>query len=308
MALLVHSKSLLWPIAPGFCCLSPLSQLLYDYLPWLWKHVYLNAFIGLGFLIVEALLFNHIVNQHHIMRYHNYVVALMWVIYSGLFPIWLGFGVHHLAMIFLLLVLDKVMDVNTYDATYGKLFDMALLLGVGSLFYFPLVYFMIFLIITLIMFSVSSWREMVIPLLGFLFPFFVCFAIAYLCNSLESTIHACFSVFPLQFIFIGLEGVLFWISALLILFMMSYGIIYYYSKYFSSLILLRKFMKMFSLLIIICMIVFIFNKNINLLNLYFILIPATLFSSYYLYHENKTYYGELLCGIILFWIIALNIT
>ena len=118
------------------------------------------------------------------LRTRSYLPGTIYVILLGglpnmhfLHPVWMG-------TIFLLLCVYYLFDSYNKNEILNNCFATGLLLGVGSLFYFPLIFFIPLLIIGYaILARMYQWRHLFLPLVGFITPWAITASIYFLSDS-----------------------------------------------------------------------------------------------------------------------------
>lgn len=83
-------------------------------------------------------------------------------------------------VILFLVVLERILVTYKYEGLSYNIFDAGLCIGIASMFYFSMIFYIIFLWATLIIIRKFYWREWVFTLLGIIIPYFVLFSIYYL--------------------------------------------------------------------------------------------------------------------------------
>jgi hypothetical protein len=84
------------------------------------------------------------------------------------------------ATILLLIAIERLLDSYKTESLSYNTFDAGLLLGIGSLFYFPLSYYMIFIWSALLILRQFYWREWLFTLIGYFLSYAVLYGIYYL--------------------------------------------------------------------------------------------------------------------------------
>lgn len=74
------------------------------------------------------------------------------------------------AGIFCIIALNSIMQMYSKPAAFHQVFTAAFSLGLASLFYIPMVYFLLLIWFTLITYRVSSWREYAVSFIAFSLP------------------------------------------------------------------------------------------------------------------------------------------
>lgn len=75
------------------------------------------------------------------------------------------------AGIFIIIALNAIMTMYGRQGAFQQVFTAAFSIGMAALFYIPLAYLIIFIWFSLITYRISTWREYVISIIGFVLPF-----------------------------------------------------------------------------------------------------------------------------------------
>lgn len=129
--------------------------------------------LAMAFMLIffQALLYNYLIIQLNILGKTTYLPAFFYVVVSGMLPgnLYLNSGM--LAMSFALIALFIFFRVIGSKHVVRHVFYTAVVLSLGSLFYFPLIYFLVFLWFALMILGQFSMRRWLASLLGFLLPY-----------------------------------------------------------------------------------------------------------------------------------------
>ncbi|NMC37548.1 MAG: hypothetical protein GYA41_04410 [Bacteroidales bacterium] len=109
----------------------------------------------------------------------TFLPALIFVLFTGLFPEQQMMNPVLPASIFLILALRRIIDAYKAQGTAYSLYDAGFLLSVGSLFYANFIWFGILLIAGIALLRTGNLREIVISLLGLATPWFLVFGFYY---------------------------------------------------------------------------------------------------------------------------------
>lgn len=110
----------------------------------------------------------------------TFLPALIFVLFTGLFPEQQILNPVLPASIFLILALRRIIDAYKAQGTAYSLYDAGFLLSVGSLFYANFIWFGILLIAGIALLRTGNLREIVISLLGLATPWFLVFGFYYI--------------------------------------------------------------------------------------------------------------------------------
>jgi len=197
---------------------------------------------------------------------------------------------------------------STFDKTkaYSAVFDVGLLIGIGSLFYFGLLFFLpAFLIGVGMLGRDTRWRDYTILLLGFFLPLIFALGIGILTeNFLEMlkafeqnilTTNKKFSIKPQMLVFFGF--------LILITILGSLGIIQQYdTKKISS----RKYFVIFFLIFNFSVCSFIFIPAISHEMLLISAIPVTYLIANYLAFMKSRFFSETLFALLIILVVILQ--
>jgi hypothetical protein len=199
----------------------------------------------------------------------------------------------YLAALFLILSINRIFDTYDKEKIHSNAFDSGVLLAIGSLFYFNLVfYFPLLWISFIVLRSNVNWREFVLTTLGFVLPWLA--ALAYYVftdgtDSLTETVKANFILhesflkgnLPLQ-IYVGFLGLLTFLASLFL-------VTQYDGKKISS----RRYFKAFFWMFLISLLLFVFNPAVSEEIIIIMAIPLTYLLSNYLILMKRQIWGEI---------------
>ncbi|MEO6884293.1 MAG: DUF6427 family protein [Bacteroidia bacterium] len=168
LALLLWVPAFLKPLPPS--ALQPVF--LYAALAQaLQNSAFLSVLIAFLLVIGEAFLLNYIVNKHEIAEKKSQLPAMFYILFMSNSKPMLSLHPILIAHLFILLMLNKLMNSYRKDSAFSDVFDASLLLAVASFFYLPTLVFIPILWISFIIFRPFIWREWVISIFGLLTPF-----------------------------------------------------------------------------------------------------------------------------------------
>lgn len=149
----------------------------------------LSTSLGIITLLGIVILLTRLNKQFVILETRSYYLALIYIFLVSAFT---PLNRMHPALIgafFLSLSLTKVFASYKDEKLYTGFFDSAFLIGLGSLFYFPLLYFSFFLWLSLILLRPFFLKEWIMIIIGAALPYILSFAIAYLFDSVDYLVN-----------------------------------------------------------------------------------------------------------------------
>ncbi|GAA4782628.1 hypothetical protein GCM10023231_07870 [Olivibacter ginsenosidimutans] len=141
-----------------------------------------NVVITLVITVTQALLLNRIVDNHNLLGKPTFLPALMYVTTASLLLPFLALTPTLICNFVLIWMIDKLLKTYHRSEVKSTLFDLGMLVAVGTLFYFPFILMLLVLWVALILFRPFDWREWVAGLLGFATVYFL-LGIIYLWND-----------------------------------------------------------------------------------------------------------------------------
>lgn len=142
----------------------------------------LNIFLAAVVVLVQALIFNRIVNNHGLLSRASYLPALLYVTGTSLFMQFMVLSAALLVNFLLIFMIDKFLKLAKAHHVMGIMFDVGMLIAIGTLIYFPFILFMLMLWLSLLMYRPFNWREWISGVIGFL-TIFAFVAVIYFWND-----------------------------------------------------------------------------------------------------------------------------
>lgn len=143
----------------------------------------LNIFITLGLTVLQALYLNMVINRYNFFPRPNFLVALMYMTLANLTLPFLVLTPILICNFIFIWMLDKLLGIYHRPIVLTDMLDLGIIVGLGSLIYFPFVLFVLAIWFGLYLFRPFSWREWIVPLLGLGVVYFLLWVI-YFWNGL----------------------------------------------------------------------------------------------------------------------------
>jgi hypothetical protein len=128
--------------------------------------------IGAIFLLYfQAIVINQIAENHRLTERNRLLTAAMYVVaVSSNSAMTNPIGILFTGLL-LIILLNIVLNIYGRKEPYRHVFDAGLLIGIASMIYFPVIYFLVFVWLCLMLFQIFTWREWVIPVIGLAIPY-----------------------------------------------------------------------------------------------------------------------------------------
>lgn len=169
--------------APG--SYVPLYSLLYS---WISALPVLQVILGYILVVAEAVILNRLLYNHNIVQKNSSLSGFIFIILISCYPEFLTLQPVTIALFFLLLVLDQLFKSYTRQEALDLIYSAGFLTAAGSLFYFPVILFFFFILISFVIFRSLKWRLPVSCLFGLLTPYLFLFVFYFWFDKLATGI------------------------------------------------------------------------------------------------------------------------
>ena len=132
----------------------------------------LNVVCASLVVYLQALIFNRIINNHGLLSKPGYLPALLYITGTSLFLPFLVLSPVLMCNFLLILVMDKLLKIGKAPHAIMLMFDIGMIIAIGTLIYFPFVVMMLLIWLCLLLYRSFNWREWLSGLVGFAMVFF----------------------------------------------------------------------------------------------------------------------------------------
>jgi len=164
----------LFNLIDGLLGFSPTIQLIFAFL----------------LLVLDTLIFNAVMVKHQLIGKVSTLGAFVFVLLMSLTRTQTCFYPFILSSIFILLVINEIYDVYLLSNPEMNLLKVGILVALSSMCYFPSIVLILWVMAALPIVKKGTLRLELIPLLGFLFTYFLYFVGVYLFGDFLKIIHA----------------------------------------------------------------------------------------------------------------------
>ena len=261
-----------------------------------------NVLIALVILIIQALIFNRIINSYGFLGKPTFLPALLYITTGSLLAPFLLLSPTLICNFLILWMIDKFLSVYKRDEVRSVMFDLGMIVALGTLIYFPFISMLPLLWISLIIFRPFSWREWVAVISGFITIFFFLAVFYYWNDSLDKFYQIWLPLatkFPTN-LRINLYDSLVLIPVFIIL---TLGFFQLQKNFFRSVVQLRKSFQLLFFMFIIGLLSFYLKQNLVLYHFLLCAPPASALMAYYFLHASARWLYESLYLILISCII-----
>jgi len=256
-------------------------------------------------MLTTGILISFMMQKFKLINKTTLMPAAVFVLICSYFPEMRIHIAETLCGLCLIILLYKIFGAYNKQRADMVYFDAAIISAIASLIYFPAVIFFFFSLFGLLRMRSTSFREFIIYLSGWLTVAFLLGTYIFWNGSWE----AWFASWEVQMHFISGIGEL--MNATIIAKLSLIGLvfivtlIFYFDRLSANLIQIRKYMGVFMLLFLFCLVTACLGIGMDEGSLYLLWVPVTVVISYYFFHFKQLWYSEgmhaaLLLGTFLF--------
>lgn len=250
--------------------------------------------IHLGIIVVTGILSCFLMQQFKIITKPSLIPAAVFITICSLFPAILFSSPELLCGLIIVWMLFKVFIIYNKVKADMAYFDVGLMGGLISLFYFPATVFCFFGIIVLFSMRSTSFRDFFIYLIGVFLGYFLIGTALFWFDLLPDFVAAQFTL-PNGISFQGSSfsaNTIVKLSIVGIVFIVA--IIFLGNRFSANLIQVRKYLAAFVWLLMFTLAACFLNYPIQENALYLLLLSISLFVSYYFYHSKNRFASEIM--------------
>jgi len=242
------------------------------------------SFLAFLLLYVQALMINYLVNEYRMLPKQTYLPAMSYLLLTSLLPEWSYLSSPLVATTFIIWAFVKLFRLYNTSTANGEIFNIGLLLGISSYFYFPSASFLVCIIIGLIVLKPFRLNELVLFLMGCLTPYYFIGAYLFLKNQLSFA-----TFFPHISVQVPVVKSNIWlaISILLLAIPFLIGGFFVQKHLHKMLIQVRKCWSIVLLFLLLAFFVPFVNSNSSFHNWVLLVAPFACFHASVYFYPNK---------------------
>lgn len=260
-----------------------------------------NSITPLVLLITLAFLAIRLNIQYAFIRIRTFLPAnLLIILTCALLPVHAMHPVY-LAVFFMLFAIDRLFDSYDKEKIHANAFDAALLISLGSLFYFNLIFLLPAVWMGLrVIHKQIPWRDIFLPVLGLAIPWMFTITGYWIAGQLNDLLFVIEqSIFSPKSFSFGIDNlpmlIYLGILALIILLASFFFMAQYDEKKISS----RKFFQVFFFIFIIPLILFVAVPAVSYEVFLILALPLSFLLANYLVFMKRKFWGNLIVYLLL---------
>lgn len=261
-----------------------------------------NVLIALGLTIVQALLINTTVNRFNLVGRVSFLPALMYMALASLMLPFLVLSPILICNFLTIWMLDKLLSIYRRTEIKPLMFDLGMIVALGSLVYFPFVVMLLLLWFSLMIFRPFNWREWVAAPIGFATVYFL-LGVGYLWFDRMDAFYEIW--LPLTYPFptsINIDIydylVLLPLVAIMVLFIITLR-----KNLFKSVVHIRKSFQLLFCMFALAALSFYLNADWSINHFLLAVPPIAIYMTYYFSYASKRWFYESIFALLLLTII-----
>jgi len=251
----------------------------------------LNIFVATVLVFIQAILFNRIINNHGLLTKASFLPALMFITGNSLFMDFMILSPALICNFLVIWTIDKFLKLGKSANSITTVFDIGMIIAVGTLIYFPFMGMLIMIFMALMLFRSFNWREWIAGLVGFLTVFFFLAVFYYWNDNLNSFLKIwtpLVSKFPSVFQ-INYNDYLVLIPVIVIIILASLQL---RENFFRSFINTRKGFQLLFFMFVIAAASFYLKANFQIWHFLLCVPPGAVLLAYYFSNAKKRWFYE----------------
>lgn len=151
-----------------------------DFYQWLLQYInslssnnaVICALLSFLLLYIQALMVNYLVHEYRLLQKQTFLPAMAYLLLTSLLPEWNYLSSPLITTTFIIWILIKLFSLYNTASAKGSIYNIGLLVGISSYFYFPSASFLLCAMLGLIILKPFRLNEVVLILMGCLTPYY----------------------------------------------------------------------------------------------------------------------------------------
>ncbi|GGG73625.1 hypothetical protein GCM10007415_01230 [Parapedobacter pyrenivorans] len=261
-----------------------------------------NVLITLVLTIVQALLINTVINRFNLVGRSSFLAALMYMTLASLMLPFLVLSPILICNFLTIWMLDKLLSIYRRTEIKSLMFDLGMIVALGSLVYFPFIIMLLLLWCSLIIFRPFDWREWLAIPIGFATVYFLLGVVYFWFDRMDAFYEIWL---PLSYPFptsIRIEIydylVLLPVVVILVLFFFTLR-----QNLFKSVVHIRKSFQLLFCMFALAAISFYLNADWSVNHFLLAVPPIAIYMTYYFIYAAKRWFYESVFAVLLLTIL-----
>jgi len=231
-------------------------------------------------VFIQAMLLNFITNKYVILGKLTYLPALFYIIYCSILSPFLTLSPALVANFFVLYIFYKLLSGYKKPDAISTFFDIGLVIGLGTILYFPFLVLLVWIWVSLIILRPFYWREWLSPFIAFLLIQFFLAVFYYYNNSFNLMLKFWQPIRSPITLFIKFNAINYLVLLPLAVSLLL-GILHLRLNFFKTIVLVRKTFIVLLLLTVVITFSFYLSPAFKLRHFILLATPAAILCGYY---------------------------
>lgn len=258
-----------------------------------------NIFVAGLMIYIQAIWFNRVVNNHALLAKPSFLPALLYVTSASLFMPFLILSPTLVCNFLLIWIMDKFLKIGKSANAIMIMFDIGMIIAIGTLIYFPFIVMLVMLWLTLLLYRSFEWREWVSGLVGF-FTIFFFIGVYYYWNDSLFMFYKIWLPLGNKFPSVFKINYNDYLVLVPVLVMMVLAALQLRENFFRSFISTRKAFQMLFFMFIIALVSFYTKPDFRLYHFLLCVPPGSVLLAYYFSNATKRWFYESLFLVLVF--------
>jgi hypothetical protein len=258
-----------------------------------------NVVVAGLIVYVQAILFNRVVNNHGLLSKPGFLPALLYVTSASLFMPFFILSPTLICNFLLIWIMDKVLKIGKSPNAIMIMFDIGMIIAVGTLIYFPFIVMLLMLWLSLLLYRSFDWREWLSGLIGFMTIFFF-LGVYYYWNDSIPMFYKIWLPLGNKFPSVFKINYNDYLVLVPVLIMMVLASLQLRENFFRSFISTRKAFQMLFFMFILAILSFYTKPDFRLYHFLLCVPPGSVMLAYYFSNAKKRWFYESLFLVFVF--------
>lgn len=250
-----------------------------------------GLYLSYALIVVQAFYLNRVMNKHNFFGKPGFLLALLYLSLASF-----GGALYVLTPVLIcnfifIRMIDKLIGIYHRETAILTLFDLGMLVGLGSLIYYPFSLMLVSVWVGLRLFRSFYWREWLAPFLGLLTVIFLAWVYFFWVDQTDRfmALWPADIRFSLDFITFGTREYLLWASVfvLLILFLNVLR-----ENIFKRVVQIRKIVQLLLIMLIISLLAYLLDHQPDSSPFLLAVPPLAIYAAYYFHYASTKWFYE----------------
>lgn len=261
-----------------------------------------NIFWSAILVLVQALWFNYLINNYNLLGKPSFLPALLYITVSGLFTSFLTLSAPLICNFLLIWMLQKLLHFYQTEEATSTAYDMGLIVGIGTLIYFPFIALFLVIWIALLIFRTFNWHEWISAIMGVLTVLFF-LSVYYYCTNQTAAFHTLWASFDTGFPVINITHPYRFLVLVPLVLIFILALFRLQNNFLKSMVMVRKtFQSLFFILFVVAFASCI-KTDFSFNHFLLLVMPVAVITAYYFLYATKKWFYESLYLLLLFSIL-----